>query len=119
MKKYKMEIYNEQKYNKLCAVFLELTQYKGMLSAYYWEGLDFIPKGTATENLKFHSDWNWIMEVVEKIEALGFNRRVDIDSSHTLIQYKDWYTLIQKESKRESIVHAIWEFLNWYNEQKS
>lgn len=98
-------------YNKRCAEFLDLHRdeevaiYK--MTAYPY---DF---------LKFHSDWNWIMEVVEAIEKLGYNRRVDIDSSHVLIQYKEWYTLVQKDSKKEAVVQAINQFLIWYNENSS
>lgn len=67
--------------------------------------------------LRFDEEWNWIMVVVEEIENL-VNSRVDIDSSHVLIQYNDWFTIIQKESKKEAVVEAIWEFLNYYKENK-
>ena len=33
-------------------------------------------KADKSENLPFHNDWNWLMEVVEKIESLEY--KVDI-----------------------------------------
>jgi len=55
---------NTNENNKLIAEFLDLTYLKN----YY------VHKGNAfnEDYLLFHSDWNWLMEVVEKIESLGY-----------------------------------------------
>ena len=72
------------------------------------------------KELKFYSDWNWIMEVVEAIEKLadwnleclnGEERQFQmcIPLSGTYITSKD---------KKEAVVEAINQFLIWYNENE-
>lgn len=63
---------NEQikEYNILCAYFLDWKN-KGMVNLEMWVSNKF-PNGITTSELKFHSNWNWIMEVVEAIEQLGY-----------------------------------------------
>lgn len=63
------------------------------------------------KDLKFHSDWNWIHEVIEAVEKLDsednsveFNRQ--LDNCLSLIIY----------SKKESVVEAINKFLIWYEQ---
>ena len=66
--------------------------------------------------LEFHSDWNWLMQVVEKIESLDYN---------ITIQYKNCYIDIDKDlqidtfskSKIEAVYNACVEFIKWYNKQ--
>jgi len=50
-------------YNKLCAEFLKKDI--GHDNMVIWD--------KNWTSMKFHSDWNWIMEVVEAIEELEFN----------------------------------------------
>jgi hypothetical protein len=92
--------------------------------------------------LEFDTDWNWIMPVIEKIESLDesethyqwehidgstisnfVNYEVDIERNECRIWMNlelDPPDLVAKGemgNKKESTVHAIWEFLNWYNEK--
>jgi hypothetical protein len=79
--------------------------------------------------LKYDSDWNWIMEVVEKIESIGFNFNLikngdnyaEIRSSSCYDEKISDSMDLEKEyiSKKEAVVQAIWEFLNWYKENKN
>lgn len=79
------------------------------------------------EELKFHSDWNWLMEVVEKIESLGY--KVNIFGNTDLNKTCDHYTSIyipnektfgvRKLSKIESVFNACVEFIEWHNQQKT
>jgi len=127
-----MKDYNEQEFNKLCAEFFEweFVYKKGYVNGYStiinnFIGSEYVP----IIHLKFHSDWNWIMEVVEKIEHIK-KYSIGIDShpsygTSVLIQHahiNGVYDLVIKESthwnKKEAVVEAIWQFLNWYNEQK-
>lgn len=74
------------------------------------------------EYLKYDTDWNWLMEVVEKIESLsyqGYNIYVDI-SEKTLIQSFESNIEISEVfggSKIENTYKACVEFIKWYNKQ--
>lgn len=59
------------------------------------------------EDLKFHSDWNWLMEVINKIKSLDV-------AEYTLIYAIDDY-LIQIEL--EATYNACAQFIKWYNQQ--
>ena len=108
-----MKPFNKEEYNKLCAELLGLHRsdkvaiYK--MTAYPY---DF---------LRFDFDWNWIMEVVEKIESLGF--MFNIFQQDALIEKDNKFIVvthaIKVKTKKEAVVQAIWEFLQWYNNQKS
>jgi hypothetical protein len=78
------------------------------------------------KDLKFHSDWNWLMEVVEKIESIKietYKVRVDIYFNCCQINPTHWEQLISiygnKETKIEAVYNACIEFIKWYNENKS
>lgn len=77
-----------------------------------------------TADLKFHSDWNWLMEVVEKIESLGFILKTYGRGSTFLIKGEYYNTPIWNDeffgnTKKESIYNACVEFIKWYNDNKS
>ena len=78
------------------------------------------------EELKYNSDWNWLMEVVEKIESLtdinsngcfmvlesiGFNAKFIFDDGTRILKDN------KGESKIEAVYNACIEFIKWYNEQ--
>ena len=69
------------------------------------------------DNLKFHTDWNWLMEVVKKIESLGY--RVTIVRHICRIDLTEESKLIISEDikKIEAVYSACLEFIKWYNKQ--
>jgi hypothetical protein len=68
------------------------------------------------DNLKFHSDWNWLMEVVEKIESLGVV--VEIRESVCYISpFPNNYVSELEETKIQATYIACVRFVKWYNEQ--
>ena len=78
------------------------------------------------DSLQFHSDWNWLMEVVEKIESIKietYKVKVDIYFNCCQINPTHWEQLISiygnKETKIEAVYNACIEFIKWYNENKS
>jgi len=114
-----MKPFNKEEYNKLCAEFM---------------GLTVIPVGTYSIGsishpeiseafLKYDSDWNWIMEVVEKIESLGWYININerecsiYDYSYRSTAQGVVFNRENKTSKKEVVVQAIWEFLNYYNKK--
>ena len=108
-------------YNKRCAEFLGGKYLRD-------EKLSFEPKGRwhikqfpdvqQDYNLKFHSDCNWIMEVVESIKEKTKFKIVDECSE------QEWYaitgvTRLTITTPKKSVVQAINQFLIWYNENKN
>ena len=87
------------------------------------------------EDLKFHSDWNWLMEVVEKIEQTTiketygqFNEKESNAIVSVVIENKFCQILSNgiylneivsenEETKIEAVYNACLEFIKWYNEQ--
>ena len=97
--------------NKLIAEFMGYPKQK----------IDFVGKRLNFENSKhntYHKDWNWLIEVVEKIESLGY--RIDI-SKWENSQYCGIYLNGKKISgnetntKIEAVYNAVVEFIKWYN----
>ena len=95
----------------------------------YNDAVAFYPSFSehSTFDLKFHSDWNWLIEVVEKIESLGYIvsthfNSTDIKNLDTLetICYNrgSWKQYTPPLTKIESVYNACVEFIKWYNEQK-
>lgn len=80
------------------------------------------------EELKFHSDWNWLMEVVEKIEELEYTVNI-YKTPNTGVNYCEVNEPTQsgercksfqhsRESKIQAVYIACVEFIKWYNQQK-
>ena len=75
------------------------------------------------DSLQFHTDWNWLMQVVEKIESLGYWTEL-LGGCHQefrigkINQIKEF---INKDGsdKKEAVYNACIEFIKWYNENKS
>ena len=104
-------------YNKLCAEFLgwEYAKDRDIWNPNMHHDYSF----TYSINLKFHSDWNWIFEVVEAIEKLGYYTKNECIRN---INYFNIYELENNEatfygtdnSKKEAVVEAINQFLIWH-----
>ena len=76
--------------------------------------------GYETEEFEdYHSDWNWLMEVVDKIESMDFV--LNIRQGHVSIVNNSgktpFYTGsdIVEKSKIESVYNTCVEFIKWYN----
>lgn len=125
-----MRQYNRIEYNKLCAEFLGYTNTTPTdpdFSIYENEkGITIkgrLYKLLEPMSMEFDSDWNWIMEVYHKINFLiqeksttDFIFATCVDSFHLELwaSFEDSHVSL-KESKKATVL-AIWNFLNWYNE---
>ena len=74
------------------------------------------------EDLVFHSNWAWLMKVIEKIET-SENRRfkVDIyDNMCSIIDTKENEEIFcfNCDAKINVTFESVFTFCNWYNEQK-
>jgi hypothetical protein len=59
--------------NKLLSEFLCTTQKtEGLDDCYIYNGMAY-----HIEDFNFNTDWNWLMEIVEKIESLGSSEVID------------------------------------------
>ena len=70
---------------------------------------------TFSENeLVFHKDWNWLMEVVEKIYQtnLYYDKYIDFNSS----MFSSGK--IELSTNKEAVYNDCLEFIKWYNENK-
>lgn len=73
--------------------------------------------------LEFDTDWNWLMEVVDKIESLGYGFNITIGDATVLQNHSAIYsTLIYRidgTKKLEAVYKTCVEFIKWYNQQKN
>lgn len=111
--------------NKLLAEFIGYTQpHPEYPSTTYWYKKDKQPLAI----LLFDSDWNWLMQIVEKIQLLDivheYNRSYDnvfkTWECYLIPAYKNSFGYIRslsKNSEIEAVYNACVEFVKWYNEQ--
>lgn len=104
---------NTTENNKLIAEFMGLV--RSSVVDKYWtkkdsEGIGF---GQLKE-LIYDTDWNWLMQVVEKIESLGIV--VEIRENVCYIETSQGnYTSELEETKIQATYKAVVEFIKWYN----
>lgn len=121
-------------FNRKCAEFLGFKKsdfYHVNKTLYYIKDTDCPVKFHGRDDtLQFHSDWNWIMEVVGKIQSLDIVH--DNTRSYDSV-FKEWqctfspsykthdFDYIAGRSKtleKEAVVEAINQFLTWHNANK-
>jgi hypothetical protein len=71
------------------------------------------------DDMKFHTDWNWLMPVIRKIEELGND--VLITTNYIQISFDEGEQFIVIDDlniKIDSVYNAVVEFIKWYNENK-
>jgi hypothetical protein len=105
--------------NKLIAEFMG-KEYKNnaiVVSTNYITGQN--PSGKVWQEPKYHNDWNWLMEVVEKIEK---NFIVDImNSAISIHEQKSGEMIVDncvdiQKTKIQCVYIGVVEFIKWYNE---
>jgi hypothetical protein len=76
--------------------------------------------------LLYDTDWNWLMDVVDKIDSLGFVTEIsgNIERSFALIGLANSNSSISRVgygvefmNKKDATYRAVIEFITWYNEQ--
>lgn len=76
--------------------------------------------GNLIPEMKYHTSWDWLMPVVEKIERENYGVKmcrkvVEIyhdDTKEVIIKYKD-------KSRIDSLFIACYQFIEWYNNQQT
>lgn len=93
----------------------------------YWETFDQDwTSWLYPDQMKFHSDWNWLMPVVEKIIK---EYMTDYYNEYDMGIPNSYYVAIGSDGKyssqgisKNSLIEATWlsviEFIKWYNKNK-
>ena len=68
-------------------------------------------------SLKYHKDWNWLMEVVEKIESLGYRIEIVKHICRIYLSNKETIVISENIPKIEAVYSTVVEFIKWYNNQ--
>lgn len=100
-----------EQFNRKCADFIGfIFEEDNLIYSFNKKELfEFLDRSAyAIHDLKFHSDWNWIMEVVDKITM--YYKDKEIPKIHLL--HQPIFT------PKEAVIQAIDQFLDWYNKQK-
>lgn len=74
------------------------------------------------DNYKYHSSWDWLMMVVQKIESLGFDVNIKgiscsvnkLCETNTLVNW----VLGDRTKKIDLVYITVVEFIEWYNKNK-
>lgn len=99
--------------NKLIAGFLKKKYYDDCIVIHNGAVCTSNPSGELWAKCRYHSDWNWLMEVVEKIESLEENNNLmDCFKQSNKVCGLPIYTKI------EAVYNACIEFIKWYNLNK-
>lgn len=114
-----MEEYT-RKQNHHIAVFMEDFYDTGLEPSYYIRK----NKEYKIEEAQYHSSWEWLMTVVEKIEDLGFRVYLAKDSCQIYKQYCDFPDnfIIDadfKEDRLENAFDGISSFCEWWERKGS
>ena len=80
-------------------------------------------EGYLLEHLQYHTSWDWLMPVVEKIETLGYTfeknyQRVDKDWQSLIVKGND---ILYQEFNTDSRIachYVVVEFIKWHNLNK-
>lgn len=73
------------------------------------------------EWMKFHSSWDWLMVIVEKIEQLNYMMIIEYNSCYIKLRKltaKPFIKVYEGKSKINNVYNAVIEFIKWYNENK-
>ena len=98
--------------NKLIAEFMGATEVKK--DTYKFPNRTGLPLQIGTIN--YHSDWNWLMEVLDKIEGLGVV--VEIRENVCYISpFPNNYISELEQTKLQATYKAVVEFIKWYNNE--
>lgn len=78
--------------------------------------------------VKYHTSWEWLMSVVEKIESISIKEDEEVKflldfETSTMVNwnltngyaYNDELSCIKGTTKKEAVYNAVVKFIKWYN----
>jgi len=103
--------------NKLMAEFLGYSQpHPEYPQSTYWYKQGKPP----ITILRFDTDWNWLMEVVDKIN--NYNNIFSINENKVIItnnEKNEVILIVISGSMKEAVYNACIQFIQWYNQNKT
>ena len=70
------------------------------------------------DDMKFHTDWNWLMPVVEKIELdMGFDVYIHYNNCTITDGENAFENEAEPNQKTYATYQSVVEFIKWYNKQ--
>lgn len=96
--------------NKIIAEFMG---YKKSIANTWFKGNKIVQ----TTSFKYDSDWNWLMEVVDKIESLKVVVEIRENVCYIETSANNYYSELE-DTKLQATYKAVLVFIKWYNEQK-
>ncbi len=115
--------------NKLIAEFMKLDIGHGDMVIDKWSETSKI--NSVWTKMRFHSDWNWLMEVVEKINSLtdeyGNNYNFIIGNGYVYVDPHIGDRIFfsgndighRDESMIEKVYRGVVTFIKWYKNNKT
>ena len=101
-----------EEYNKLIAEFMGRC---GKVNKHlYWVNIPSV-KWVTVEQMQYHSSWDWLMPVVEKIEKTNLGDVIIHGKNLVEISYNKQTQLYFESSLLENTWLACVEFIEWYN----
>lgn len=109
--------------NKLIAEFMGMKPIKKDESDGIWTNTIKAHDYNVVMNLSFNNNWNWLMEVVEKIESLSkenetYSFSITKISVRVLYRGNRVVDLPINDTKIEAVYNACVDFIKWYNNKK-
>jgi len=110
--------------NKLIAEFMGLAYCTRYNYTGWYKNAEFNHRVCDFDRLKYHSSWDWLIPVVEKIESLGFSSEIYcVGRFEHRTQFFSGgvcpFKSVLFKTKIESTYNALVEFINWYNTQNN
>jgi len=112
--------------NKLMAEFMGAEWKKDDYGDFGYFFPDYSHRPTAETALKYHTSWDWIMPVVEKIGTKPICFNVNINTFDGCGIYDDNYKrtaqgVTMSGGINGTLIQSTWkcvvQFINWYNKQ--
>jgi hypothetical protein len=71
-----------------------------------------------SKSAKYHSDWNWLMEVVEKIESLNYTVSIRNHICRIEMLLLEDIVISEDIPKIQAVYNTCVEFIKWYSADK-
>lgn len=102
--------------NRMIAEFMGLRYGRSSVKTYVIENnKEVLPK-----DLKYHTSWDWLMPVVEKIESLGYEFQITKEEAYFKDTDGDFEIVASafNGSIMDNTYNAVVQFIEWFNENK-